>query len=396
MVKIYDILPKKEIEFSKEIKEKPKRLFSFKKIIFFLFLIFLILGGFFYFNKSGIKIEIFPKTEILNFKEKIIAKIGAEINLKEKTLLAKVFEKENEISQQFLSTGKVLKEKKAEGKIRVFNNYHQSQILVKKTRFLAANGKLFYLKEEVKILPKKYLDVKVEAAEAGPEYNIKPTTFSLPGLLGTPRYTAVYGKSFESMEGGLKSVVPVVSKEDLERAEKILTEKLKKEGEDSLKKEILKEDFVFLPKTLKQEVIELFLPIKAGAERENFILGVKIKSQALTFKEKDLENFAKEFILDKIGKEKEIVENSLKINYQVENIDWENKKIEVFLEFSVKVFSEIDLKILKENLRGKSQKEIENFLKEQPEILKFKIKSWPAFLKRAPKKIEKIKIKINL
>jgi len=44
--------------------------------------------------------------------------------------------------------------------------------------------------------------------------------------LGSPRYTAVYGKSFSSMEGGYVGEASQVTKNDLEKAKDNLYEKL--------------------------------------------------------------------------------------------------------------------------------------------------------------------------
>ena len=144
---------------------------------------------------------------------------------------------------------KEIKEEKAEGIIRIFNDYSTaSQSLVAGTRFVSDEGKLFRLVEKVvvpgqstekgKLIPGS-VDVLVRADTAGSDYNIGVSTFSIPGFAGTPRYTAFYAKSFLAMAGGFKGESLAVSSEDLENAKKSLTAEVKEKIESNERFEFL-------------------------------------------------------------------------------------------------------------------------------------------------------------
>lgn len=317
----------------------------------------------------------------------------------------KIFEKEKTFSEEFSSSGKKLIEKKAEGVIRVYNEYSTSpQILLATTRFVSAEGKLFRSIERVTIpggqyekgkLVPGYLDVRVEADKPGPEYNIGPSTFSIPGFAGTDRYTKFYGKSLESMQGGESKESSQVTEEDLQKAKDALTEKAKKEIENFLKLDIPSE-FVFLEGALETEIIETLSLAKAGMEIEKFNYQVKIQSRTLLFKKEDVENFAKNFITSQIPDNKKIHEPSLKINYSPGTVNLEVGKIILNLEMESEIYSKIDENDLKEGLAGKKSAEAQTSLEGQPLITRAQVELWPFWLRRIPDNIDKIKIELRL
>jgi len=419
--KIFDILPpeKKEI---REPEPKPERKSEIKislpktssKIKWGLVLALIVLvsiGIFSDFILLGkAKIEIWPETEILTFKTKLtLDKEVEEPNFSAKVIPAEIFEEEKSISENFLSSGKFLKEIKAEGIIRVYNNYStSSQILVANTRFISADGKLFRSIERViipgreekegKLIP-GYIDIKVRADQPGSEYNIGPTTFSIPGFAGTPKYTAFYGKSFQPMITGLKEEVPQITQKDLDQAQKTLKEKVIADCEAALKNKIPME-FVLLKNEgeegLKIEIIEATSSAKIGEELQNFNFQVKVKCKSLGVKIIEIENFVKNFILDQIPENKKVHWESLKFNYSFETINLDLTKITLVLEMEIKIYTDIDQEALKKSLAEKSLKEAQWFLENQTQIIRIEIVLRPFWLKKIPERIEKIDIELRL
>lgn len=400
--RIIDIAPPKT-EKREVLKVKRK---GFKKRFLFLIFLFLIIGFFGSQKMSLAKIAVWPKTELSNFKLEVTIDNGIEnINFSQNLIPGQIFESEKVISREFPASGKVLKEEEAEGVIRVYNNYSTNpQILVATTRFVSKEGKLFRSIEKVvvpgghydkgKLVPGEY-DVKVKADEAGEEYNISSSTFSLPGLIGTAQYTSIYGKSFDSMKGGFKKEVSQVKEEDLESAKEALSNIAKKEGEESVKEKV-PEEFIFLKDILKVEVLDPFSSVKAGDEVEKFNYQIKIKSKTLSFRQSDIEDFVKNYILSRISKDKRIQTESLKINFSIKNFDLESGKIFLSLDTSAKIYQAVDFSLMKGSLSGKTIPEAQNSLEEQPEINKVQIKIIPFWIKRLPENTEKIEMQLNI
>lgn len=414
--KVVDISPpgkpkEEKIKISLPLKKEP--IFRFKTIkpkkawlillpLFLIVVTFVILSNF-----SRVKIEIWPEAEVKTFRTKLtVDKAVDTFSFLNKVIPGKVFEAEKTVSGEFSSSGKSLKSKKAEGIIRVYNNYSLPQVLISNTRFQPPLEKFqpplekgenpwFRSLEKVTIPAKGYTDVKVVADGPGEKYNIEPSTFSIPGLAGTPQYTFVYGKSLEPMKGGVQKETPKVTQEDLDRAEKEIAKRAEEECRASLKNKI-PTDFDFLEAASKTETLETFSLAKPEAELEKFTYQVKASSTALVFKTEDLRNFVNALLSSEIPTGKIIHQESLKINYSLENVDLAQGILILSLALETKIYSDIGEVSLKRALERKSLAEAKIFLENQPQITKAQIRPWPFWVKKIPDDAKKIKITLNL
>jgi len=395
--------------FSTPIEEK-KIKFSLPKIphkgiLISTLLVLIIAGAGCYFSLSKADIYIWPETEVKSFKTKAtIDKAVSNIDVSNNSIPGKIFEMERIVLGEFPSTGKVSKEVKAEGVIRVYNNYSaSSQILIINTRFMSVEGKLFRSTERItipgavvengKVVSPGYTDVKVRADKAGPEYDINASTFSIPGFVGTDKYTKFYGKSTEPMKGGESKEAIQVTSEDLEKAKAFVTEKAIKECEDAIKLEI-PQDYILPDKSLKTEIVEVFSLATPKSEMEKFNYQAKAHSTALAFKKADIDNFIKAFIIQQIPQGKKINEESLDVNYSVETVNFDNGKISISIEASVKIYSSVDENSLKNGLIGKSLAETRISLENQPNTVKSEVKFWPFWVKSVPDNLEKVNLRL--
>ena len=419
--KVTDIFPPKKTEKEKEIKiEKESssslKIFSnqvptspLKKGLIFSLFFLILLGVFCYFTLPKAEIEIWPETETLNLETKLtVDKETKEPNILAKIIPAEIFQKERTLAEIFQSSGKVLKEEKAEGIISVYNNYSTSpQVLIAATRFVSSDGKVFRTSVKVTIPGGSYekgkfvpgeIDIKVIADQPGPEYNIGPTTFSIPGFAGTDRYTKFYGKSFQPMAGGFQEEVSKVTKEDLTRAEDFLTKQAKKECEELLKNEMQSEEisskFNYFLEEFRSEIVEKFSLAVPEEETKEFKFQVKARCETLLFQKEYLKSFAKESIIYQIPQGEKLYEESLKIDYFPESVDLDSGKIILSLSISAKIYSEVDVYNFKNALSGKSLLETKLFLENQPKITKVSVNLWPFWVRKVPEDLNKIKINL--
>ena len=408
--KIFDILPPEKSEEKEELVEIEERRITeetsvskpqAKKIWLFipLVLIFIIALGF---QISKAEIQIWPTIRKVAFEAKItVDQDTKSYDFGNDIIPGEIFEVEKSVSDNFVSTGKALI--RAEGVIKLYNAYTtKSEVWLKGTRFVSSDGKLFKSKDRIHIpgaeiqdgkLNPSQVDVPVIAAEAGEEYNIGPSHFSIFVFRGTPRYTKFYGESFEAMKGGGES--PQVTEEDLERVEEILIDRVKLEVEKALENETAS-DFVFVKNIAEIEILEKVSLAKAGDEKDSFNFKVRAKGITLLFKKEDVENFVKNFILLQIVEDESIYEESLNIDYTPDILDLDSGRIVLSLVFSAELYPKIDLFLLKKALIGKSLKEAETFLEGQSEIINTEIKLWPFWVTSIPQKLDKIEINYPL
>ncbi len=417
--KFLDIIPPGTLPENQVVvprKTAPKKSFL-KAWLFLILFIFVGSGLLCHFVFCRAEVKIWPKTKLLQFNETIIVSVKAgEFDFAEKTIPGRYFEEIKKSQQEFPASEVFNKKEKAKGIIRVYNEHDppRSLSLIAGTRFLSSDSeKYFSSPKKIYLPPAKYeegklaaqwIEIEIEAMEAGPDYNISPTKFSVPGLVGSAYYYSTWGESFGNMSGGTDLEMKRVFQADLDNAQTVLTEKLLREVDLSLRNNISSE-FILLDNALAKEITDESCLAPVGAEMDFFIYEAEAKASALIFKKTDLERFAEEYILSRVSAlspneifsgEKKLLSETLRIGYQVESIDLVDGQIILNLDFSGEVYPDIDKTVAQQAFSGKTLFEIETFLKNQTQIIKSEVKFWPFWIEKAPNDTKKIKIELEL
>ncbi len=405
-------IPKEKI-YTEEEKKASEQLFKksssskWPKVFFAFIILGLIVGGsvvYLAFPKS--KITISPKTEEIDFN----------LELKGSTSFSQINESTNEVpleeiriekteKKEFTATGEEQLNQKAKGLLTVYNEYSSvPQTLVATTRFMSDEGKIFRISENItvpgakieegKIIPQG-IEVEVTADQPGKEYNIGPSNFTIPGFKGSSKYAGFYAKSNSSMDGGSQEKVTVVSKEDLEEAEKEFTDQLGNELEESLKEQV-PEGREIIKGGFKKEISEVSFNKEEGEQSDKFTGSVTVIVKALVFNQEDLRKIVDFNLNSKISQDRILVNQTQKINWPEEAIiDWEEEDASFVLGVKELIGYKIDVNKLKEDLAGLGEIEVREYLSHCPEIQKSKITLWPFWVKKIPRQNDKINIEIN-
>ncbi len=396
--KIYDIIPP-HLNKKEEIiqKKKPSKR-SHQKEFFLgvlLFLIIIVAFSFFYLPKADVR--IWPKMTTESFKVTIILEgLNSEIDLDKRTIPLLEIKKENEIWIHDIEvTGVITEATKARGKIKIYNEREpfNSLNLVQGTRFLSEEGKYFISENSIhvpaprmeggEIIP-GVVEINVIASETGEEYNINPSEFSIPGLAGTNLYHTTYGKSDQSMTGGSIGETRYVTKEDIEKAKDRLINNLLSDIEKSLESSF-SSDIIVFENTISKDVIEITPIVEAGDRVNQFSIQGKSKATALVLEEKKIRHFAKEYISSRISEKKKIFEERLEMEYVVENIFFEDKKIVLEVDFIVDVYQEPNRKEVFDLIKNKKPEEgKENIYLNLDEVFRVEIFLQPFWVRTIP------------
>jgi len=322
--------------------------------------------------------------------------LSIHTEITEKAIPVQIFRVTREATDLFAPTGKEDRVIKARGIIRVYNEYANStQTLVPNTRFISKEGKLFRSTQRLSIPAKSYADVEVVAAEAGEEYNIGPSNFSLPGLAGSALYTSVYGTSENSMTGGSVQTVSVVTREDIAIAQKELTASLSGEAREELLRQIPK-DTVLLPDSLGVSVLNTYSLIKEGSELDRFSYTVKVQASVFGIEEIASQIFIRKLLSDEMSEEERIDEESIRVTYQVQSSSEETESISLKLDIFSRVYYAFDPVELRLRLRGASLDGVVVLLSKYPHLVSAQVSLWPFWVNTIPEDIEKIHVTSSL
>lgn len=197
---------------------------------------------------------------------------------------------EETLSKQVPSTRSEHAEDRAQGTITIFNEYsEQSQRLITNTRFQAENGLVYRIKSPVTVPGYKTsgaaktpgtIEVTVYADEPGENYNIGPTSFTIPGLSGTPQFETMYARSSAVMSGGFVGEKAVVEKSVRDAAVAELKSALDREARAKLTEHVAENQLLVSEATTVEFIEAPDKSIDTGAE-----ISIKAVARAPVFTE---------------------------------------------------------------------------------------------------------------
>lgn len=351
-----------------------------------------------YFILPQAKIIITPKKEATASSLAVIAdKNITKVDYSLKRIPAQLVKIEKKETKEFSTTGISEGNQKAKGVITVYNNYSaSSQGLVVTTRFVAKDsGKLFRTTKTITVpgaktengeLVPSSIDVEVVADQAGADYNIGASEFTIPGFQGSPKYSGFYGKSKAAMSKGSAGSVKVVSAADIENAKKVLNDELKVDATQALKEQI-PGNLKLFDGALKPGDPEISFSQVVGVPAEKFTATVKFQIIALVFDPK--------YVNDLIAKNNLSSGDKNNIIYNNWKVDFDKGQISMEINVLQNNTGKIDISDLKKKLIGKDEIEIRKVLSQLNEVQSAKITFWPFWVKVMPKQVNKIEIIIE-
>ncbi len=378
-------MPGKKIK-SKKTQEKIP-VFHQRITFGFLALSLLLVILIFYFSFSQVKIYITPQTtnlktefsvQILPDTKEILA--GTNIMPGKINKIIKKYEKTFPVPEGSAAKGI------SHGKVKIINNYSKNQPLIKTTRLLTPDGKLFRLNKTVTVPAGGMIEVEVYADQPGPEYDIEPTRFIIPGLWEGLQ-DKIYAKSSEKFSGGWQ-YKKLVTEELLKKSADNFIKEVKKQIDSEIKS---KEDYLLVYKITNTTWNS---NIKAGQEADKFTITLELDITTVKFKEKDLQNIALNNLIAKTPANQQFINADFStLKYKLTEIKNDSADLRVSLTGKSAVrLKKGDLDINK--LRGKNKEELKSYLTSLPEISQVKIIFNPPWMNKVPPVKDHIYIEI--
>ncbi|MSU60321.1 MAG: hypothetical protein EXS52_00180 [Candidatus Staskawiczbacteria bacterium] len=384
-----------------------KRRFPMKEIFAGSAVMLLLVSIYLYSKLPSADIQVWPVMEHLPLQEKVTVDKSATVVDASKNVIPAQHKEENQDGwQEFLATGDVSTDKKATGTIKIYNKLDLASAftLIKGTHFLSDAGKYFVITEKVVIPQAQYqkgklvagsVSVKVEAEQAGGDYNVGASKFSIPKLSGTTYYYSIYAESTSVMTGGLKGSAKRITKDDIDKARDVLTKKLLGQAETTLRDKLSGEDII-IDNSLLKTVVDFTTTSKADTVVEKFNANATVKVSALVFKKPDLEQFAKNNISSALSQEDMFLEKSLDISYSPVSVDSKKGVAVMDVKLSAKTYKNIDINTLVNLFSQKTGDEIKNLVEENDgiKVSKTEVDFWPFWVNSAPKNKNRINISL--
>lgn len=378
-------------------------------------MIFFVLGGISLLSLVAVALFFFlPKAEVSVTPYRIVQTIDKEFDgtanvsaSDENPLTIRILEKDEEVSVTIATTGASEgTSQKAHGVVVLYNNYStDTQSLVATTRLETADGKIFRLQSGVTVPAMTTINGKQEpgaieapviADQAGAEYNIDATTFTIPGFKGGPKYDKFSAQSAKKMTGGGSSGVSdvtVVAKVDLDTALREAKEKAKEAFLNEIRNELTAEEKILDDQIDIAPLVSPDLPV-AGTVANAFDYSGSFKLRAFVFSEKAVKEQMQ-------GASEKNIQGMLfhpissSVTYSDSLTNFSQGTVRIKAHALVTMESDIDKEKLQGMLLGKNESGIKQVLEDFPEIKNIQVLFHPQwFVSSIPSSLKRVSIVI--
>ncbi len=226
---------------------------------------------------SGAKVEVTPKSYSASVESSFTATAAPG------DLPYKVVSVEKIGSQSVKAETTAEAHDSAQGTITISNAQNVPQTLIVNTRFESPSGLIYKIHAPVTVpsgsesAPGTVTAV-VYAEKAGNQYNIGPSSFTVPGLKGGKAYTLVTARSMSGMTGGFEGQRPSVGEATRKAQLATIESSLKTEAQAALEKQV-PEGYVFVP----GGVYTTFLPQSDTAATGTVTISEKVTATGIAF-----------------------------------------------------------------------------------------------------------------
>lgn len=365
-------------------KTKNKNTIYVKIISFFLILtigaIFLIL----HFALSKATIKIFSREEKQSQAILVALRTESAENINADNLIGKIINVELELEASVPSNSESIAAEYAGGMVTITNNYSKDQPLVKTTRLLAPDGKLYRISENVHVPKGGQVKVWAQADQTGPDYVSEALDkMTIPGLM-----TQLQDKIFAQAPDGFQQTSRPgynVSKENIDSAQEKLIAEAKKQGLEKIN-QLLTDDLKIDESRLlvKQEILS---SSAVGDNNPETKITGKVKVYGLVFATSDLYKIAENKFSSQLASDQSVLEFlPAEYSYKIAEIDVDKNEAIVELNLQVRIkTSSHPWTIDKERLVGLNAEQIKEYLQEELNISEVEVKFFPWWVKTAPK-----------
>lgn len=378
----------------------PKRFRSVALLVGVIAILGAVSAAYFLLPKANVKIFVEPQT--LERDAQVIADPNQKEVLEEaKIIPGQLVGTEVSGSGKDSATGKKQIGDPSKGTVKIINNANQAQTFSKGTTVTSTPGGIkFTLDTTVNVASTSaFADSKstatstVTASGIGADGNLPSgTQFTIAG--SSSSQVAVVSEG--NFSGGTSKEVTVVSDGDQKRLLAKLASDLRKMAQQKLQEKL--PDKKILEEGLSEEITKRSYSKNVNDQASEFSLNLTAKYKGTAFEDKDLKLIVSKLVNTQIPEGFELNLADTETQAEVSKLDKGGKLI-FLAKFKAKLIPKIDIEKVKDQIKGKTFPDAENFLKNMEHVLGSEINispKLPSILQRLPILSKNINIEVGL
>lgn len=321
-------------------------------------------------------------------RERFTVQPSVEISGDEYVLMSRDYE----LDDHFPVGSKTVHTNKAGGTVTIINNYSRDQSLVKTTRLLSSDNKLFRITQSVTVPSGGKVSVVTEADQPGDSFLIGPSTFTIPGL-----WEGVQDKIYASSTAPMtyeRKESSTITQDDVNSAEKILGDRMRMQALADFRKEFNNDSFS--DTQLTGRLISVVSSPKVGTDAPEVTVTAKYSFSALKVDPTLVMSRAEKKLKTQLPSPDrfiELIPDSF--SYSVAALENSTSTAHLNTELSAWIHSENMVpQIDTTQLTGKSKAAALDYLKSQG-LSDASIESFPSWIPRLPYLADHIKVRLR-
>ena len=297
--------------------------------------------------------------------------------------------------QEFPTESVRLEKGQSKGVAVIYNERPVAQLLVRTTRLLTPDGKLFRTAERTVIPAGGTEEVPIYADKLGPEYDIPPTRFTIPGLSPATQ-KLVWAETKKNTAGGLRKIYTVTAR-DIENARIQLQKQLEAQLRQDIRQSI-PPGYELPPQPLNFTVLSFVPNVQAGEETEQFRAEMEAEIRGVALHTESLFPFLRQHVRKNAPsgwEEKKIItDNSSLATPSNENIA--NDSIPLSYSFQAELVPAVPETLIDARLlRGKKKEEAQKIIQQITQSEDVSISLSPFWMRRLPSLASHISVVVN-
>lgn len=287
---------------------------------------------------------------------------------------------------------------KATGTVQLVNRTFDEQKIKEKSRLITKDGVLFYISGSATIPPGSSggvgsVNVKVEAAQAGPSGNIVAQRLDFAAL-DAPAQSLVYGQSQGTFTGGTGEEVAVIQEADLQQAKVAAGAQSKSEVEAAARAQLQK-GWTILEESWDTAVGEFAPTGKVGDKVATIPYTAKATVRVMAYKEDAMETALQNALSERLDENYMLFPGPLSYTKSVDASNWDTGQIDITARVTHTTIPSLSIDTLRDKLVGRKKEEAVAYLQGLPGVQFTTIELWPFWVQSVPDIQKRVNIEIK-
>ncbi len=370
----------------------------YRKIaVSFIILTLILVAVVVYFSVVSVKIVIIPNKERTTTSFIVSVKDESNTNPTQGLSVKGIIEGVPvHINDTFKTEGKEVKDTEISGFVTIYNKHTSDQPLIKTTRLLTEDGRLYRLKQTVRVTAGSQVEnvaVYADKDDQSMEIAEDKVKMTIPGL-----WAGLQDKIYAESAGPIKLQElgdTMISAGDLQKAkDNLKTKLLEKVSKLADVKKYKGKDTVIYD--ISEDKIKFETTAKAGDKVENFTMSASVDAVIVAFDAEDIKSISQIKAEEALPDDKQLESfDRDNFEYSVDRYDIEAKVADLKVEAIAQMILKGGTDIIKpEKLVGLDREQLDDYLSSLREIAGFEVKFTPSWLNKVPSLVDHVKIEI--